>query len=429
MPNDSARLLAGWDPYNQNTHAEFLDPEWMFSLDPKDFSGFDIVIGNPPYVRQEQIKELKPQLKQHYECFTGTADLYVFFYERGIQLLKIGGVFSFITSNKWLRSTYGDKLREWLKKNTRVRRLIDFGDAEVFEAIAYPCIVVLSKGAPPEDSAFQALTWNMEWNVTDVQAHLSGDTFTMPQRDLAPKAWRPASGTKLLLLGRIKTAGVPVGKHVAGRFYRGILTGLNEAFVVSRKKRDELIAEDPSSAKVLKPFLRGRDVKRWRVEFEGQYLTFTRHGINIKQYPAIEKHLKKFKNQLEPMPADWDVKRNGAWGAVRQVATSGTRCRTISPIGRSLSSPRSSIPTFMNTKALPGMSNLTTLRTPVTSFRQGRNGFLPSLIRKFVEWLYSRSQTRSGEATLEPSRTIWEPSQSRAPQPPSSISSRRCPNV
>ena len=127
MPNQTARLLAGWDPYNQNAHADFFDPEWMFSLDARDFSGFDIVIGNPPYVRQEQIKELKPGLKQHYECFTGTADLYVYFYERGVQLLRPGGVFSFITSNKWFRSGYGEKLRAWLKKNTRARRLIDFG--------------------------------------------------------------------------------------------------------------------------------------------------------------------------------------------------------------------------------------------------------------------------------------------------------------
>jgi hypothetical protein len=316
MPNQTARLLASWDPYNQNTHAEFFDPEWMFSLDAKDFSGFDIVIGNPPYVRQEQIKQIKIRLKPYYECSTGTADLYVYFYERGIQLLRTGGVFSFITSNKWFRSGYGEKLRAWLKKNTRVRRLIDFGDAEIFDAIAYPCIVILSKGAPPEASAFQALSWDVEWNVAEVRAHLLSDTFAMAQKDLAPEAWRLEGGTKLRLIDRIKAAGTPLGEYVKGRFYYGIKTGLNEAFVVGREKRDELIAKHPSSAEVLKPFLRGRDVKRWRIESQERYLLFIPWHFPLqedesirgpsakaerqfeKRYPAIYAHLRSFKPEL-----------------------------------------------------------------------------------------------------------------------------------
>jgi adenine-specific DNA-methyltransferase len=316
MPNDTARLLAGWDPYNQNTHAAFFDPEWMFSLDPKTFTGFDIVIGNPPYVRQEQIKELKPSLKKHYECYSGTADLYVYFYERGIQLLKTGGVFSFITSNKWFRSGYGEKLREWLRKNTQVRRLVDFGDAEIFDAIAYPCIVILSKGAPSESTEFRAMTWRADWKPEDAGRHLTGDTFIMPQRDLAPDAWRLEGGLRLRLLDRIRAGGVALGKYVNGRFYYGIKTGLNEAFVVSREKRDELIAEHSSSAQVIKPFLRGRDVKRWRVEFEEQYLLFIpwhfplhKDGAIVgpsakaerefaKRFPAVYDHLSSFKPQL-----------------------------------------------------------------------------------------------------------------------------------
>ena len=124
----------------------------MFSLPPEEFTGFDIVIGNPPYVRQEKIKEQKAAFKKLYDCYTGTADLYVYFYERGIQLLNDGGVFSFITSNKWMRTGYGEKLRHTSRRNTRIRRLIDFGDAEIFDAIAYPCIVILEKGSLAKDS-------------------------------------------------------------------------------------------------------------------------------------------------------------------------------------------------------------------------------------------------------------------------------------
>ncbi len=110
--------------------------------------GFDIVLGNPPYVRQEQLKGYKEKLKPYYTCYTGTADLFVYFYERGIQLLKPGGQFAFITSNKWFRSGYGEKLRTYLAAKTVLHRLIDFGDAAVFKAIAYPTIILLERTPP-----------------------------------------------------------------------------------------------------------------------------------------------------------------------------------------------------------------------------------------------------------------------------------------
>jgi hypothetical protein len=282
MANTTARLLASWDPYNQNAHAGFFDPEWMFSLDGQEFSGFDIVIGNPPYVRQEKIKEDKAALKKLYDCFTGASDLYVYFYERGIQVLKHGGVFSFITSNKWLRSGYGEKLRKYLRKNTRVLRLIDFGDAEIFDAIAYPCIVILEKGHTSEDSTFFALNWRPEWRVEDVPLHLEADMFPMSQADLAPEAWRLESKAKLKLLRQIEAAGTPLGNYVNGRLYYGIKTGLNDAFVVPGEIRDALIAEHPSSNEILKPFLRGRDIKRWHAEFDDSYLIRIESSDNVR---------------------------------------------------------------------------------------------------------------------------------------------------
>ena len=277
----SAERLAGWDPYDQNSHAGFFDPQWMFSLN-EDFSGFDIVIGNPPYVRQEKIKERKLALKPLYQCFSGTADLFVYFYERGLQLLRPDGIFSFITSNKWLRSGYGGPLRTYLSRETQVLRLIDFGDAPIFsDAIAYSCIAILTKSSARSNTAFAAMNWNSEWDLNDIARHLAVDTFPMLQSDLAPSAWRLEGRTKLALLERIEAVGVPLGDHVKGRFYRGVLTGLNEAFVVSREKRDELIAQHPSSERVLKPFLRGRDIKRWKVDFAEQYLIRIESSENV----------------------------------------------------------------------------------------------------------------------------------------------------
>ena len=305
LPAPTAKALAAWDPYDQNKSATFLDPAWMFSI--KD--GFDVVIGNPPYVRQEQIKELKPQLKEHYDCYTGTADLYVYFYERSIQLLKPGGVFSFISSNKWFRSAYGEKLRGWLTKQTRVRDVIDFGDAPVFTAIAYPCVVALTK----EDQAKHLATKNgasanevrvFNWQpgppVEQFVEIFRQQHFCLPQTSLKPDGWRLESLGKLKLLDRIQATGKPLGEYVKRRFYRGVLTGLNEAFVIDRPTRDRLIEEHPSSKEILKPFLRGKDVKRWRVEPQDLWLIFTRRGIDIKKYPAIHEYLRPFKKRLMP---------------------------------------------------------------------------------------------------------------------------------
>jgi hypothetical protein len=286
--NDSARQLAGWDPYDQNASSPFFDAEWMFGVTPSpagegrgEGGGFDVVIGNPPYVRQEKIKELKPALQKQYTCFTGIADLYVYFFERGFQLLQPGGVLTYISSNKYFRAGYGEKLRRFLSQNATVRQLIDFGDAPVFTAIAYPSIISLTKTAPAAAQT-RAFTWQPGPPIEEFDQIFATDSFLLPQTELTAAGWRLEDQTTLRLLDKLRQAGKPLGEYVNGRFYRGILTGLNEAFVVDRATRDRLIAEHPSSAKVLKPFLRGRDVKRWVVEFADQYLIKIESSENKK---------------------------------------------------------------------------------------------------------------------------------------------------
>jgi adenine-specific DNA-methyltransferase len=335
-PHDSGRLAA-WNPYDANTAAPFFDPGWMFGLpapEGNDDGVFDIAIGNPPYVRQEELKNvtvtgsdgkprpLKEALKDQYECYTGTADLYVYFFERSLQLLRTGGVLSFITSNKYFRAGYGERLRAYLAYATNPRVILDFGDAPVFTSIAYPAILVTQKtrhikkgqlpaaagptgvlhpsNLPPEAWRSQVLTWSPGPALNDFPEIFDQQAAVLAQRNLKPDGWRLESPVKLRLLERLRTAGTPLGEYVQGRFYRGVLTGLNEAFVVDRAARDRLIAEHPSSAEVLKPFLRGRDVKRWRCEPQDLWLIFTRRGIDIKKYPAIHDHLKQFKKALTP---------------------------------------------------------------------------------------------------------------------------------
>lgn len=295
FPSESAEKLANWKPYEQNAVADFFDSEWMFGLG----DGFDVCIGNPPYVRQEQIKEFKPIFKSQYDCYTGVADLYVYFYEQGLKLLKNQGILCYISSNKYFRSGYGEKLRKFLANESTIQQLIDFGDAPIFTAIAYPSIIIASK-EQPKNHQTRVLNWELGQAVDQFASVFENQSFLMAQKELTADGWRLESSTVLNLLEKLRKAGTPLGEYVNGRFYYGIKTGFNEAFVVDRETRDRLIAEHPSSAEVLKPFLRGRDVKRWSVEYQNLWLIFTRRGIDIKKYPAIENYLSQYQEKLTP---------------------------------------------------------------------------------------------------------------------------------
>lgn len=277
--------------------------------------GFDVVIGNPPYVRQEQIKEYKSWFKAAYtHCYAGTADIYVYFYEKGLELLHKGGILAFITSNKYMRASYGERLRRYLSTSTTIRQLIDFGDAPVFEATAYPSIIILEK-AKPQNGKIKALDWQRSTPVADFEQAAQKSNLLILQKELTADGWRIESPAALRLLEKLRKAGTPLGEYVNGRFYRGILTGLNEAFVVDRATRDRLIAEHPSSEEVLKPFLRGRDVKRWRVDFAEQCLIKIESSENkqhpwsgkkdneaesifAETYPAIYGYLESYRDKL-----------------------------------------------------------------------------------------------------------------------------------
>ena len=334
MPADDAEKIAHWDPYDQNASADWFDPEWMFGIT----DGFDVVVGNPPYVRQEKIKELKPTLKDQYDCYTGTADLYVYFYERGFQLLRDDGILTYISSNKYFRAAYGKKLRDFLARQSTVSQLIDFGDAPVFTSIAYPSIITACK-THAEGNHLRALNWEPGPSIDEFGTIFRTQGFIMPQKALTADGWRLASPAVLNLLEKLRNAGKPLGEYVKGRFYRGVLTGLNEAFVVDRETRDKLIAEHPSSAEVLKPFLRGRDVKRWQVNFAEQYLIKIESSENrahrwsgqsageaeqifANTYPAIHAHFEPFREQLinryDQGKYFWELRACAYWGEFQQ---------------------------------------------------------------------------------------------------------------
>ncbi len=266
--------------------------------------GFDIVIANPPYVRQERLEESqKTAFKAAFQCYHGMADLYVYFYERGLQLLKPGGLLTFISSNKFFRAGYGRGLREFLSQKTTIQTIIDFGDQPVFDATAYPCVLIVKNGPPVDAASVRALTVTQIEDLEHLDRKLASEAIVLKQSDLSSEGWRLESPRLLRLLEKIKSACVPLGEYVGGKFYRGIVTGLNEAFVIDEATKEKLISEDPKSAEIIKPFLRGRDIKRWRVDFQERYLIWTYVGVDIKRYPAIKKHLDQFQERLEKR---WD---------------------------------------------------------------------------------------------------------------------------
>ena len=301
--------LIGWDILNDKPglgqeEIERINPfDWEKEF-PEIFQrgGFDVVIGNPPYVRQEGLVEFKGYFQKHYRVYHGTADLYTYFVERGVSLLQEGGIFSYIVANKWMRANYGQPMRKWLKEQ-RIEEIIDFGDQQVFQgATTYPCIIRISKSIPW--SSFE-VTQVKTLDFQNLDDYVKENHYRVNHLALDDRGWSLSEEHTQALLDKLRTKGVPLGDYVKGKIYYGIKTGLNEAFVIDAATREKLIAEDARSAELIKPFLAGRDIKRYQSPAPEKYLIFTRHGVNIKDYPAIERHLHQYKEKLMPKPRDW----------------------------------------------------------------------------------------------------------------------------
>ncbi|MBD3373008.1 MAG: hypothetical protein GF403_09890 [Candidatus Coatesbacteria bacterium] len=279
--------------------------------------GFDIVIANPPYVRQETFDaEYKNKLARHYkDVYTKTCDIYVPFYKRGFELLKPGGHLTFISSGTYARTGFGKKLRNWLRENVSISRWVDFGDLQPFEGqTTYPVVPVM-RFAKPEQTKLLEYYQLPDLDYGDFAAKVESDSYAVPQSDLADDGYRFLRDEVKAVFDKIVAAGRPLGE-VVGEIYRGVLTGLNEAFIVDGATKERLIAEDPKSVELLKPFLMGRDLKPWRYEFNDRWLIFTRRGVDIDRYPAIKRHLEGYKERLMPRPSgvaakDWPGRKPG----------------------------------------------------------------------------------------------------------------------
>ena len=265
--------------------------------------GFDVVVGNPPYVRQELISAQKDYLQGHYQVFQGMADLYSYFIERSMKLLNPNGVYGVIVANKWMRANYGEPLRRFLKAHT-LYEIIDFGDLPVFEtATTYPCIIIA--GNPGKEIGPIKLTLAKTLKFNSLTEYVDQNYGQLNKDSLNDTGWSLAGDAENMIITKISKVGKPLGDYVNRKIYRGVLTGLNEAFVIDLETKDRLIAEDPNSVDVIQPFLAGRDIKRYQKPHSEKFLIFAKRGIEIKNYPAILRHLENFKTQLTPKPKDW----------------------------------------------------------------------------------------------------------------------------
>jgi type II restriction/modification system DNA methylase subunit YeeA/REP element-mobilizing transposase RayT len=267
---------------------------------PEKKGGFDVVIGNPPYVQLQKMKELSSQIKKlNYKTYESTGDLYCLFYELGNELLKHKGILGFITSNKWMRANYGKSLRKYFYENTTPYKLIDLG-AGIFEGAVVDSNIIMFKKEKAKEFTIPSLNLTKEQNVKDFTIYHNKFVNIYPQND---DVWTISSKEEQNIKAKIEKLGTPL-KDWNIEINRGILTGLTDAFIINRNKKDELIKTDPKSAEIIKPVLRGRDIKRYTIDYQDLYLINSHNGydnverINIDDYPAIKEHLLQFEPQL-----------------------------------------------------------------------------------------------------------------------------------
>ena len=298
LPGGTADLVARWNPYDQNAVARWFDPEYMFGVT----EGFDVVIGNPPYIQlQKNRGELGKRYKSvGYETFARTGDIYQLFFEKGCRLLSSGGALAYITSNSWLRAKYGESLREYLGRRHTPLRLIDMGK-DVFDAVVVDASVLTLRSRGGRCNPFPG-----------VDTDRAADTAFPPPPKLwgevrpnGPAPWSILTDPEWRVMEKMRANGTPLKDWDDISIYYGIKTGYNRAFIIDTATRDRLVAEDPRSDEIVSPILRGRDIQRYRASWAGLWLIATHNGyddvpaVRIDEYPAVRRHLDQFYDRLE----------------------------------------------------------------------------------------------------------------------------------
>ncbi len=268
-----ARLISNWSPFSSSEHAGFFDPGVMFGID-----NFNLVITNPPYIRQEDIPDKPTLLKVGYKVYNSTSDIYTYFYELALNLLCEGGIAAFITSNKWMKSKYGFKLRELLANESSLLAIIDFGGYKVFESATVDTnIAIFRKAKANPKMKVPFLNIDSSFDGCNLEAYFYDRHKLMPQNSLQSTGWTFADSKVVNLKEKIERMGKPL-KDWGINIYYGIKTGCNDCFVIDTPTKDQICSVDPESIDFIKPLLRGRDIHRYHYEWAGLWIIIIPSG-------------------------------------------------------------------------------------------------------------------------------------------------------
>jgi hypothetical protein len=300
-------------------HWELAFPNvWQNWLSAEPRGGFDAVIGNPPYVRQEHIKDLKPALNKAYRTYNGMADLYVYFYELGLRLLRPGGRLSYVVTNKWLRAGYAEELRDLLSSEGWLEAATDFGHAKKFfpGADVFPCVIVARRpdgSAPPDVTEVCQISREVV-RLDRVSQQVSEMGFPLPRASFTKQGWQLDPPEVAALMDKIHRAGIPLKECTGASPQYGIKTGCNEAFLIDTPTRDALVADDPGCVEIIRPYLRGEDIERWFAPWRGLWMIVLKSSANkdwpwsndpnnaeevfARTHPSLYAYLRPLKSQL-----------------------------------------------------------------------------------------------------------------------------------
>ena len=261
----------------------------------KDNPGFDAVVGNPPYIRQEALGDSKAFFAT-YQTYSSIADLYVYFVEKAHELMRERGRFGMITSNKFRRANYGKGLRVYLSTNTTLNEIVDFGELPVFADAAAMTAILITQREQIDAQSFR-FTQMRTLDFESLAAEINRIGQKLNQEALGEN-WTLASADEIRILNKIRDNATTLVEYCDGQMLYGIKTGFNEAFIIDAETRNRLIAEDPKSAEIIKPCVAGDDIRKYEIQVSERYLIWTYIGVPIIQYPAVFNYLKQFEGQL-----------------------------------------------------------------------------------------------------------------------------------
>jgi len=269
--------------------------------------GFDAVIGNPPYIRMEGFKELKSYLKATYASHDERSDMYAYFIERSHRVLRPRGRFGMIVSNKFLRANYGEPLRGFIRENSAIESVVDFAGLPVFLGATVRTIVLITSRNPnPGDYRFRysppmpvPVFRAVAAGSLTVEAAAEASFIGVPSSTLGQPAWGFSGNEGEAILEKARGFSVRLSSYCEGEICMGVKSGLAEAFVVDQATRDSVVRRNRQAAEILKPFLNGRDIRRYSLDPKSHHLIYTFHGVDIRRYPAVEGHLQPFRDRLQ----------------------------------------------------------------------------------------------------------------------------------